>query len=86
MAHLQYNTKEKGVYLNTRRDLDLGWTFFDEGGKIIKKTERLDLTIYERVLLSYRKRMSKLSEQQRRPRKRLSDVTKRKRGKNVRTR
>lgn len=50
MAHLQYSEREKGFFLNTRKDIDLGWTFFDEAGNEVGHAERTDLTNYERIL------------------------------------
>ncbi len=54
MAHLQYSHKDKGFHVSTRRDLDLGWTFLDDNGKVIGETQRLGLTSYERVLINWR--------------------------------
>ncbi len=56
MAHLQYSIKDKGFYVSTRRNLNLGWAFLDDNGEIIGKTEQEDLTSYERVLLAWRER------------------------------
>ena len=54
MAHLQYSVKDKGFYVSTRRNLNLGWTFFNDNGEVIGKTEQEDLTSYDRVLINWR--------------------------------
>lgn len=56
MAHLQYSEKERGFYLNTRKDLDLGWTFLDEEGNVVNKVMRHDLTPYETVVMNHQER------------------------------
>ena len=69
MAHLQYSEKDKGFYVSTRRNLNLGWTFLDDNGNVIGEIQRLDLTSYERVLINWRERdLISL----RRPRRRLN--------------
>ena len=65
MAHLQYSSKDKGFYVSTRRDLDLGWTFLDDNGKVIGETQRLDLTSYERVLINWRDLRSRTRKRRR---------------------
>lgn len=76
MAHLQHSKRDNGFYLNTRRELDLGWRFLDDNGNIVGRTERHDLDSYEQVLLHNRKVKTPLPKP-RRPRKRLPKPTRR---------
>ncbi|KKL97465.1 hypothetical protein LCGC14_1834180 [marine sediment metagenome] len=54
MAHLQYSIKDKGFYVSTRRDLNLGWVFLNDNGEPINQAQGQDLTSYEQMLVNWR--------------------------------
>ncbi len=54
MAHLQYSERDKGFYVSTRRDLNPGWIFLDDNGKVIGEAQGQGLTSYEQVLINWR--------------------------------